>query len=140
MSEKKVLVVTTKPLTADRLRAALGSDDVEVVVLAPALHASGLRFWLSDADEAIARARWVAASTVDALSDAGIEARGDTGEADPMDAVADVLVTFPAERILLFARPEDDQRYREAIDSGDLRKRFGIAIEQVAPANERSDG
>lgn len=142
MSDRKVLVVASEPLTADRLRGALGSDDaedVEVLVVAPALHASGLRFWLSDADEAIARARWVAASTVDELKDAGIDARGDTGEGDPLDAVADVLVTFPAERVLLFARAEDEQRYREAIDSGELRERFGVAIEQVAP-QEHADG
>ncbi len=142
MSSKKVLVVASEPITAERLRAALGSEtaaDLEVLVMAPALHTSGLRFWLSDADEAIARARWVAASTVDELSDAGITARGDTGEGDPLDAVADVLVTFPAERVLLFARAQDEQRHREAIDSGELRERFGVPIEQVAP-DRQADG
>ncbi len=138
-----MLVVASEPLTAERLRAALGGDnaeDVEVLVVAPALHTSGLRFWLSDADEAIANARQVAAETVNELSNAGIDARGDTGEGDPLDAVADVLATFPAERVLLFARAEDEQRYREAIDSGELRERFGVAIEQVAPEQRDPGG
>lgn len=143
LSDKKVLVVASEPLTADRLRAALGSDDagdVEVLVVAPALHASGLRFWLSDADEAIGRARWVADTTVEELHEAGVDARGDTGEGESLDAIADVLVTFPAERILLFARPKDEQRYKEEIASGELRERFGVEIEQIPAAVRPAEG
>ena len=54
----KVLVIASEPISADRLRTALGNatDDAEVMVVAPALHRSALRFWLSDADDAIERA------------------------------------------------------------------------------------
>jgi hypothetical protein len=54
----KVLVIASEPISADRLRAALGgaSDAAEIMVVAPALHRSVVRFWLSDADEAIRRA------------------------------------------------------------------------------------
>ena len=55
-------MITSEPITADHLRAVIGSDatdDAEVLVIAPALHKSALRFWLSDADEAIARAQTV---------------------------------------------------------------------------------
>jgi hypothetical protein len=64
-----------------RLRAALGgaSDDAEIMVVAPTLHRSLLRFWLSDADEAIRRAQLVQRETVEGLNDAGLDARGDTG-------------------------------------------------------------
>ena len=54
----KLLVIASEPITADHLRAAIGpdaTDDAEVLVIAPALHKSALRFWLSDADAAIAR-------------------------------------------------------------------------------------
>jgi hypothetical protein len=48
----KILVIASEPISADRLRAAFaGTPDAEILVVAPALHRSALRFWLSDADE-----------------------------------------------------------------------------------------
>ena len=55
----KVLVLTSEPISADVLRDAVGEQDAkeaEVLVISPALHQSGLRFWVSDADEAIGKA------------------------------------------------------------------------------------
>lgn len=129
----KVLVIASEPISADRLRVALGgeTDDAEVMVLAPALHRSALRFWLSDADEAIRRAELVQRETVEGFDDAGLDARGDTGEGDPVKAVEDVLVTFPAERIVLFTRPDSDQRYDEGIDADALQQRFGLPVQQA---------
>ena len=129
----KVLVTASEPVSADRLRAALGgaTDDAEIIVVAPALHRSALRFWLSDADEAIRRAALVQRETVEGLHDAGLDARGDSGEFDPVKAVEDVLVTFPAERIVLFTRPSQEQRYDEGIDAEALQQRFGLPAEQA---------
>lgn len=129
----KVLVIASKPISADRLRAALGeaTDDAEVMVVAPALHRSALRFWLSDADEAIRRAELVQRETVQSLDDAGLDAHGDTGEGDPVKAVEDILVTFPADHIVVFTRPDSEQRYDEGIDADALRQRFGLPVQQV---------
>jgi hypothetical protein len=129
----KVLVVASEPISADRLRTALGAatDDAEIVVVAPALHLSALRFWLSDADEAIQRAELVQRETTEGLDDAGLDARGDTGEGDPVEAVEDALATFPAERILIFTRPSSEQRYDEGIDAEALEQRFGLPVEQA---------
>jgi hypothetical protein len=129
----KVLVIASEPISADRLRAALGEtiDDAEIMVVAPALHRSALRFWLSDADEAIRRAELVQRETVEALDDAGVDAHGDTGEGDPVKAVEDVLVTFPAERILLFSRPVSERRYDEGIDADALQQRFGLPVQRA---------
>jgi len=129
----KVLVVATEPISADRLRTVLGaaSDDAEIMVVAPALHRSALRFWLSDADEAIQRAELVQRETTEGLDDAGLDAHGDTGEGDPVKAVEDVLVTFPAERILLFTRPSSEQRYGEGIDADALQRQFGLPVQQA---------
>jgi hypothetical protein len=56
----RVLVLTTEPISAEQLRDALGEEpgagETEVKVVAPALHESALRFCVSDADEAIAKA------------------------------------------------------------------------------------
>jgi hypothetical protein len=129
----KVLVIATEPISAGRLRTALGvgTDDAEIMVVAPALARSALRFWLSDADQAIPRAELVQRKTTEGLDDAGLDARGDTGESDPIKAVEDVLVTFAAERILIFTRPSSEQRHGEGIDADELQRRFGLPVQQV---------
>jgi hypothetical protein len=134
----KILVLTTEPVTADQLRAALPGDskpeDAEVMVVAPALHKNALRFWVSDADEAISRADDVRHESVEQLGAAGVSASGDTGEGDPDEAIEDALKTFPADRILIFTHPSSEQRYKEDVDPDELQKRFGVPVTQASTA------
>jgi hypothetical protein len=134
----KILVLTTEPVNADQLRGALpaGSDpkDAEVMVVAPALHKNALRFWVSDADEAIARADEVSHESVEQLGADGVSASGDTGEGDFEEAIEDALKSFPAERILIFIHPDSEQRYKEDVDPDELQQRFGIPVTQASTA------
>jgi hypothetical protein len=127
----KLLVITSEPITADHLRDAIGSDaadDAEVLVIAPALHKSALRFWLSDADEAIARAQTVQQTSVDQLDGEGIVATGDTGESEPLAAIADTLPGFPADRVALFIHTASGQSYRENVTAAEIEERFGLPV------------
>jgi hypothetical protein len=130
----RLLVLTSEPVTAGQLRDALPGEadptDAEVMVVVPALHDSALRFWLSDADAAIARAEEIRAESLDSLGEEGVPASGDTGESDPEDALDDALKTFPADRILVFTHGGEEQRYREDVDAGALQSRFGIPVTQ----------
>ena len=127
----KLLVVTPEAITADQLRAAVGKDtdltDAEVMVVAPALEDSPIRFWMSDADEAIARAQQAKSQAVQELKAEGIDAEGDTGESDPAVAVEDALQTFPADRVVVFQH-RDGGGYRENVDGDELRDRLGVEI------------
>jgi hypothetical protein len=129
----RLLVVTSSPITADQLRSALPGqvdpDDLEVMVVAPALQSNPIKFWMSDADEAIARAEEVERESVEELGGAGIRATGDTGESDPMLAIQDALNTFPADRILLFT---GDGGYREDIEDAEISERFGVPVDRAA--------
>ncbi len=131
----KVLVLTSEAITAQQLRGALGSDGdpsgLEVMVVAPALADSAVQFWMSDADEAIARAEAVRQASVERLGDEGVAATGDTGEADPYTAIEDALKTFDADRIVLFTRSGEDQRYREDLDASEIRERFGRPVDHA---------
>jgi hypothetical protein len=129
----KILVVTSEPITAERLRAAVGEEETqraEVLVVAPALHPSGLRFWMSDADGAIERAKGVESETVQRLDRAGVDATGDTGEGDVIEAIGDALTTFPADRILVFTHEEGSESFREDVSADELRQRFPVPVEQ----------
>jgi hypothetical protein len=48
-----------------------------------------------------------------------------------VQAVEDVLVTFPAERIVLFTRRGSEQRHDEGIDADALQQRFGLPVQQA---------
>ncbi|HTX09447.1 MAG TPA: hypothetical protein VME22_12590 [Solirubrobacteraceae bacterium] len=132
----KVLVLTSEPITAQQLRDALASDvdpaKAEVMVVAPALQESAVKFWLSDADDAIARAEEVRRESIARLGDAGVSATGDTGESDPETAIEDALKTFDADRIVVFTHQGKDQRYREDVDDRELAERFGRPVDHAA--------
>ena len=127
----KLLVVTPEAITADQLRAAVGEgtdlSEAEVMVVAPALQESPIRFWMSDADDAIERARQTTSQAVQELKAEGVEASGDTGESDPAQAIEDALQTFAADRVVVFSH-RDDGGYREDVDPGELRDRLGVEI------------
>jgi len=131
----RLLVLASEPFTAQQLRDTLPADaqtgDTEVMVVAPALQESPIKFWFSDADDAIAKAEDVRRRSVDQLGKEGVPASGDTGESDPVKALEDALTTFEADRIVLFTHPDEDKRYREDVDLQELRERLGIPIDEA---------
>ena len=138
----KLLVLTSEPITAEQLRNVLPDDidpaQAEVMVVAPALQANPLKFWSSDADEAIARAEQVREQSVERLGSEGVEATGRRGESDPMQALEDGLNQFPADRIVLFTHGGGDEGYREDLDERAIQERFGIPVVR-ALAEDRAD-
>ena len=131
----KLLVLTSEAITADQLRNALPGEidptDAEVMVVAPALQESGLRFWMSDADEAIAQADEVRREAVNKLGEGGVSASGDTGESDPGTAIQDALQTFEADRIVLFTHSAEEKEYLEDIGPEEIRDRFGLPVDRA---------
>jgi hypothetical protein len=45
-----------------------------------------------------------------------------------MLALQDALATFDADRIVVFAHPDDQQKYRENNLAGKAQRRFGIPV------------
>jgi len=131
----KLLVLATDPVDADDLRAALGEDDLtgaEVLVVSPAVNESAVAFWVSDSDEAIIEAESTARQTAEALSAEGARARATAGESEPLLALQDALSTFQADRVVVFARGDEEaQRYREDDLTGEAERRFGVPATTV---------
>ena len=121
---KKILAVTAEPITGEALKSAVGTDDAEVLVVAPALNTK-TRFWLSDPDPAIERAEDVAAETEERMEEDGVDAVGETGESDPLLAIQDALATFEADEIVLVTHPEGDHNWLEDGVVSSARERFG---------------
>lgn len=126
----KLLVVTPEPVDANALRTTLGDEveGAEVLVVSPAGNRSKVAFWVSDSDDAIAKAEAAQEETVERLEEEGIDAAGDTGEAEPAQAIQDALATFKADRIIVFSHPEGDRDYREDDGLAEAEERFGIPL------------
>ena len=131
----KLLVLASDPVGAEDVRRALPGDedngDAEVLVVAPAVNESPVRFWMSDSDDAIAEARATASETAGELNAEGAHASATTGESEPLLALQDALATFPADRVLVFVREGDSARYREDDVVGEAQRRFGVAVTEV---------
>ncbi|MBA2637917.1 MAG: hypothetical protein H0U79_06820 [Solirubrobacterales bacterium] len=133
-----ILVLAAEPVDAELLRRAIGEeiDGAEVLVIAPAVNESALAFWVSDSDEAIADAQERLDVTLASLREAGITARGATGESEPLVALQDALATYAADRIVVVVRESDATRYREDDVIGEAQRRFGVPVVGVdAPAS-----
>ena len=130
---KRILALVTEPISADALRSAVGpdlADDAEVLVVAPAL-SSRRRFFLADPDPAIERAEAVEAESVERLDEEGIDAAGDTGESDPLQALEDALVTYPADEIVLFTHASGKQNWLEEGVVDAARERFDKPVRHM---------
>ena len=105
-TDKKILVVANETIEGEVLHKTIqDSDAAEVHVIAPALN-SRLRHWFSDEDEAYRIAGDRLADCLARLHDAGLDARGSVGDADPLQALADGLHFFPADEIIIATHPE----------------------------------
>jgi hypothetical protein len=129
-----LLVLAPENVDADTVSRALGGEDLsdaKVLFVSPALNESAVAFWVSDSDGAIAEAGERAEQTERELRSEGVQATGVTGESEPLLALQDALATFPADRILVFVRPDDEQRYREDDVIGEAERRFGVPVTEA---------
>jgi nucleotide-binding universal stress UspA family protein len=104
---EQILVIANETLEADVVvdviqRSAGGG--AEVLAVAPALN-SRLRHWLSDEDDARERAKERLQRCVELLHDAGVDATGMIGDADPLQALRDALAFFPADLVIIATHP-----------------------------------
>src|SRR4051812_13794794 len=94
-----ILVVANRtcpcPTLLDEVARRVSDAPIEVLVVVPALN-SRLRHWLSDIDDAVARAHDRLEVALADLRARGVSARGEVGDANPLVAIDDALAHFPA--------------------------------------------
>jgi GABA permease len=106
---RRILVIANETVTGRVLHEAIRfrARNVrgEVLVVVPALN-SRVRHWMSDVDGARRAAEERLGRSLERLAAAGIQARGQIGDADPMQAIADALGVFAADEIIIATHPE----------------------------------
>src|SRR3954454_16961482 len=126
-----ILVIANRtcpcPALTDHVAGRASDAPLDVLVVAPALN-SRLRHWVSDVDGAVSRARARGDVAVAELSERGINARGEVGDADPMLASADALADFPASEIVIATHPAGQSNWLERGLIEKARGRFAVPV------------
>jgi hypothetical protein len=114
---KRALVVANEKVSGERLVSAvlghLGGGAEEVFVVAPALADSALDHIMGDVDAAIPAARERLETTLREFHQAGVEARGEVGDSDPIQAISDEIIKFEPDQILVVAHRDEEGAFAE---------------------------
>jgi hypothetical protein len=131
---RRILVVANETVGGSELFAVIAerSEGVaeDVLVICPALN-SPLRTWVSDEDGARAAAQHRLDATLARLASAGIDARGEVGDGDPLQAIDDALRVFGADEIVISTHPEGRSHWLERGVVSGARGRFDVPIRHV---------
>jgi 4-amino-4-deoxy-L-arabinose transferase-like glycosyltransferase len=129
-----VLVVANETVAGRKLheavRRATEGRRAGVLVVSPALN-SPLRHFVSDEDKARQAAQERLNRSLRALGDAGIDAHGEVGDADPLQAIEDALRTFGADEIIISTHPEGRSNWLEKGVVSGAQRRFTVPITHV---------
>jgi hypothetical protein len=134
MDVHRVLVVANETVGGrvlrEEIRRHTDEPNSEVLLVSPALN-SRVRHWVSDEDAARARAQERLDVSLARLADDGIEARGEVGDGDPLQAIEDALRTFGADEIIISTHPEGRSHWLERGVVTGAQARFAVPITHV---------
>jgi hypothetical protein len=131
---RRILVVANETVAGRHLlreierRAAEGEH--EVLVISPAL-APRLRFLVSDVDGGIRQAEARMRESVEALTRAGVNARGEVGDSDPLLAIEDALSQFAADEIVISTHPRGRSNWLEKRVVARAEERFDLPLTHI---------
>jgi hypothetical protein len=133
-NEHRILVISNETvggaeLLAELRERAAGRRTV-VLVVSPALN-SPLKTWASDEDDARAAAGDRLAASLAAMRAAGLDASGEVGDGDPIQAIEDALRTFRPDELVLSTHPPGRSHWLERDVVERARERFAIPVTHV---------
>jgi hypothetical protein len=133
-NERRILVVANETVAGERLREEIRSRsegyEEQVFVVCPALN-SPLRHWASDEDGARLQAQERLNASLARLRGAGVDAKGEIGDAEPLQAMEDAMRLFGADEIIISTHPEGRSHWLEKGIVEGARERFAVPITHV---------
>jgi hypothetical protein len=142
-NERRILVIANETVGGGELltilrRKAEGVQE-RILVVTPALN-SQVRHWASDEDGARAAAQERLDASLAQLRLDGIQAEGEVGDGDPLQAIEDALRTFGADEIIISTHPEGRSNWLERGVVTNARERFAVPITHVVVDLEAEAG
>lgn len=144
--QRRVLVVANETCSGrallDEIRYRTAGYDADVLVVAPML-TTHVHHWTSDTDEHRAAAQTRLERSLATLEAAGIRARGEIGDEDPIQAIEDALHTFSPDEVIVSTHPPGRSSWLEQRVVERARERFpGVPVTHVVVdlGREAQDG
>jgi hypothetical protein len=132
--ERRILVVANETVGGSALTDAIHERAERyretVLVVCPALN-SPLKHWASDEDGARAEAQERLERSLARLRGLGVEARGEVGDAEPLQAIEDAMRTFGPDEVIISTHPEGRSHWLEQGLVSAARARFDVPITHV---------
>jgi hypothetical protein len=130
----RVLVVANEtvggPQLLETIRERIAGRDARVLVVCPALN-SPLRHWASDEDDARDQAQSRLDASLATMRGAGIQAAGEIGDGDPIQAIEDALRTFRPDELIVSTHPLGKSHWLERGVVDKARERFALPVTHV---------
>jgi hypothetical protein len=132
--EYRILVVANEtvggPELLSEIRERSAGRTARVFVVCPALN-SPLKHWVSDEDEARAVAQRRLDASLTSMRAAGLNATGEIGDGDPVQAIEDALRMFQPDELILSTHPPGRSNWLERGVVERARERFALPLIHV---------
>jgi len=132
--ERRILVIANETVGGRALLSEIKQRSAgiraNVRVVTPALN-SPVRHWTSDEDDARAAAQERLEQSLQTIRDAGIDATGEIGDGDPLQAIEDALRTFAPDELIISTHPEGRSHWLERGVVSGARERFALPVTHV---------
>ena len=132
--QHRILVVANETVGGSTLLGQLqehaAGRNTHVLVVCPALN-SPLRHWVSDEDDARHAAQSRLDASLGAMRAAGLQAEGEVGDGDPIQAIEDALRTFRPDELVISTHPEGRSHWLERGVVEKARERFALPLTHV---------
>ena len=144
--ERRILVIANETVGGsallDQIREHARGVNEHVLVVVPALN-SPLRHWTSDEDGAREAAQQRLDASLAAMRSAGIDATGEVGDSDPLQAIEDAIRTFAPDELIISTHPPERSHWLERGVVSGARERFALPVTHVVvdvgqPAAEKA--
>jgi len=132
--EHRILVVANETVGGAELlseiRVRSSGGRARVLVICPALN-SPLRHWASDEDGAREAAQQRLEESLAAMRAAGLDATGEIGDGDPIQAIEDAVRTFRPDELIVSTHPPGRSHWLERGVVEKARTRFDVPLSHV---------
>jgi hypothetical protein len=132
--ERRILVIANETVGGGALleqikRRSEGVNE-HVLVVVPALN-SPLRHWTSDEDGARVAAQERLEASLATMRSQGIDAHGEVGDSDPLQAIEDAIRTFAPDELIISTHPPERSHWLERGVVDGARERFALPVTHV---------
>src|SRR5215475_5628221 len=132
--EYRILVVANETVGGSALLTAIRQHAeghrAVILVVCPALN-SPLKHWVSDEDEARTAAQERLDRSLASMRSGGVQASGEIGDGDPIQAVEDALRTFRPDELIVSTHPPGRSHWLERGVVDRARERFDLPLTHV---------